>query len=74
MHTKKGWNHMTWKNKTMLIGAIAGLAAGLVAAYIVIQRAEREHVIPAMTPGDGVKIGLGILGVLRLIADIADKE
>ena len=65
---------MTWKNKTMLIGAFAGLAAGLLAAYIVIQRAERENVTPLMTTGDGVKIGLGVLGVLRLISDIADKK
>jgi hypothetical protein len=65
---------MTWRNKTIIIGAIAGLATGLLAAYIVIQRAERENVLPAVTTGDGVKIGLGVLGVLRLVADIADRE
>ena len=65
---------MTWKNKAMLIGAIVGLATGLLAAYIVIQRAERENVKPTVTTGDGVKIGLGVLGVLRLISDIADRE
>ncbi len=65
---------MTWKTKTMLIGAIAGLVTGLLAAFIVIQRAERENVLPAITTGDGVKIGLGVLGVLRLVADIADRE
>jgi hypothetical protein len=65
---------MTWKNKTMLIGAFAGLATGLLAAYIVIQRAERENLIPSMSTGDGLKIGLGVLGVLRLVADLADRE
>ena len=65
---------MTWKNKTMLIGAIAGLVAGLVGAYIVVQRAERENTLPKIGPGDGVKIGLGILGVLRLVADLGDRE
>lgn len=64
---------MTWKNKTMLIGAIAGVAAGILAAFIVIQRAERENVMPRMNPGDGVKIGLGVLGVLRLVADLGDR-
>lgn len=58
----------------MLIGAIAGLAAGLLGAFIVIQRAERENVLPKMSPGDGVKIGLGVLGVLRLVADLGDRE
>jgi predicted small secreted protein len=65
---------MTWKNKIFIIGAIAGVAAGLLAAYIVIQRAERENVVPTVTAGDGVKIGLGVLGVLRLVADVADRE
>ncbi len=65
---------MTWKKKTLLIGAIAGLATGLLAAYIVIQRAERENVRPNMSSGDGVKIGLGVLGVLRLVADLADRQ
>jgi hypothetical protein len=65
---------MDWKKKTLLIGAVAGLVSGLVAAFIVVQRAEREQVIPKVSAGDGVKIGLGVLGVLRLIADIADRE
>lgn len=65
---------MNWKNKTIAIGAVAGLVFGLAAAFIVIQRAERENVLPAVGPGDGVKIGLGMLGVLRLIADIADRQ
>jgi hypothetical protein len=65
---------MDWRRKTMLIGAFAGIAAGLLGAYIVIQRAERENVLPKMGPGDGVKIGLGILGVLRLVADLGDRE
>ena len=65
---------MNWKNKIFIIGAIAGASAGLLAAYIVIQRAERENVVPTVTAGDGVKIGLGVLGVLRLVADVADRE
>jgi len=65
---------MNWKNKTMTIGAIAGILLGLAAAYIVIQRAEKENTVPQITAGDGVKVGLGVLGVLRLIADLGDRE
>jgi len=61
---------MSWKNKTMVIGAVAGLLLGVTAAYIVIQRAEQENVPPQVTAGDGVKVGLGLLGVLRMIADM----
>lgn len=65
---------MTWRTKTLLFGALFGVLAGLAGAYIVIQRSESNNVLPEVTAGDGVKIGLGILGVLRLVADIADRE
>jgi hypothetical protein len=65
---------MTWKNKTLAIGAVAGLVLGLLGAYIVIQRAEKENTQPQITAGDGVKVGLGVLGVLRLIADLGDNK
>jgi hypothetical protein len=64
---------MNWKNKTLLIGAVAGIVFGLASAYLIIQRAERENTLPAVSPGDGVKVGLGLLGVLRLIADIGEE-
>ncbi len=64
---------MNWRNRTFVIGAAAGLLLGLASAYIVIQRAERLDTMPELTAGDGVKIGLGVLGVLRLIADVAEK-
>jgi hypothetical protein len=64
---------MNWRNKTLLIGAIAGVALGLAGAYIVIQRSEQMNSLPELSAGDGVKIGLGVLGVLRLVADVAEK-
>lgn len=64
---------MNWRNKTLIIGAVAGLVLGLASAYIVVQRAEQLHTRPEITPGDSVKIGLGVLGVLRLISDVAEK-
>jgi hypothetical protein len=64
---------MNWRNRTLIIGAVAGLIFGLASAYIVIQRSEQLDTLPEMSPGDGVKIGLGLLGVLRLISDVSEK-
>jgi hypothetical protein len=64
---------MNWKTKTLIIGAVVGLAIGLLGAYIVIQRSEQLDTLPELSPGDGVKVGLGVLGVLRLVADVAEK-
>lgn len=63
-----------WKTKTLVIGAVVGIIAGLVAAYILIQRAEAEEARPKITAGEGVKVGLGVLAVLRIISDIATKR
>ncbi len=63
-----------WKTRTLIIGVIAGAIAGLAAAQIVIERAQRERAVPSMSPGDGVKIGLGVLGLMRLISDLGDDK
>jgi hypothetical protein len=65
---------MNWRNKTIAIGAVAGLLIGIASAYIVIQRAEQNNALPEVSAGDGLKVGLGVLGVLRLISDIADRD
>lgn len=58
-----------WKMKTLLLGAGIGALTGLVASFILVQRAEKAETKPEITTGDGVKIGLGLLGVLRMITD-----
>jgi hypothetical protein len=65
---------MNWKIKTLLIGASVGAATGLLAAIIIMQRAEQNETRPQITAGDGVKVGLGVLGVLRLLSDMGSHR
>ena len=58
-----------WKLKTLLLGTGIGAVTGLIASLIIVQRAEQTNSRPEITAGDGVKVGLGLLGVLRQIAD-----
>jgi hypothetical protein len=64
----------SWKTKTLLIGAGVGLIAGIIAGLIFIQRAETNESRPKLTAGDGVMVGIGVLGVLRAISDLGSKK
>lgn len=57
-----------WKTKTILIGTIIGALAGAGSAMLLINRAEREDTKPKLSAGEGIQVGLGLLGLLRLIA------
>jgi len=68
-------NQGQWKFRTIALGALIGAVTGTIAATILVQRAEQLETRPRLTAGDGVKVGLGVLGVLRLLADMmSDKK
>ncbi len=56
------------KKKTIILGVVIGALTGAASAYILIKRAEDEEKNPELTPGEGIQLGLGVLGLLRLIA------
>lgn len=58
-----------WKMTTIMTGGILGALVGLLAAYLLVQRAEKQQTRPKLDPGDGVKVGLGVLTLLKLIVD-----
>ncbi len=66
--------NQSWKMKTFIIGAIIGTLTGVGAAYMIIQRAQSENTQPRLTTGEGIKIGLGVLGLLRLVAEIGNGK
>lgn len=60
----------SWKTKTYLIGGLAGLLIGILAAFLFVRRAEAEQVEPKINANQGMKVGMGLLTVLRSIADL----
>ncbi len=64
---------MNWKSKTLLIGTAVGAATGMIAALIIVQRAEKNETTPRLSAGEGVKVGMGVLGLLKMLADMISK-
>ena len=64
----------SWKTKTLLMGGILGLISGLIAAFLLIQKSQQSAKNMSISPGDGVKVGLGVLGLLKLISDLGERN
>lgn len=65
---------MTQQTKVLLIGALAGAATGIVAAMMLQRRAERTGTEISLTAGEGMQIGMLVLGLVRSIASLADRD
>jgi hypothetical protein len=60
------------KGKTLFLGALIGAVTGLMAAMLLTRRAERNESSTAITTGEGLKIGVLVIGLLRAIASLGD--
>jgi hypothetical protein len=63
-----------WKPKVLLIGTVLGAVVGLGAAYLLVQRTEREGGGFDMTAREGVKLGVLIFGLLRSVSQLGGKD
>ena len=62
------------RNRTLLLGTLVGAFTGLVAAMLLNRRAEQEGTELAITAGDGMKLGVMVIGLLRAIAALGDEK
>jgi len=62
------------QNRVLLFGALIGAVTGLVAALILQRRAEKTGNEITLSTGDGVKLGVMIMGLLRAISSLGDKK
>ena len=61
-------------NRVLIFGALIGAATGLVAALMLQRRAERTGTEISLSAGEGIQLGVMIMGLLRAVAALADKD
>jgi hypothetical protein len=57
-------------SRILVAGAVIGALVGLGAAYLIANRVEETGQPVKMSSGEGIKLGLLVLGVLRQIASM----
>ena len=62
------------QNRILLFGALIGAVTGLIAAMILQRRAERTGTDISLSAGEGVQLGVMIMGLLRAIAALGDEK
>jgi hypothetical protein len=64
----------TIRLRTLILGAVVGALTGLGAAYLLVQRAERSQSETTLSTGEGLRLGLLVLGLLRSIAQLGEEN
>lgn len=62
------------QNKILLFGALIGAATGLAAAMILQRRAEKTGTDITLSTGEGIQLGVMIMGLLRAISSLGDDK
>jgi len=55
----------------MLLGGVLGALTGVAAAYLLIRRSEDGR--PKIGAGEGVRLGLLLLGLLRQVTELGSQ-
>lgn len=64
----------TGRSQVLLLGGLVGAVTGLGIAYLITQRAERQGGQVSLSTGEGLRLGLLVLGLLRQVADLASPD
>jgi gas vesicle protein len=65
---------MNGNSRVLLFGALIGAATGLVAALMLQRRAEKAGNEITLSTGEGIQLGVMIMGLLRAISALGDEK
>lgn len=63
-----------WKPRLLLLGAAVGALVGLAGAYLLVQRAEERGTRPRLDAGEGIRLSVLLMGLLRQVATLGDGK
>jgi hypothetical protein len=65
----------SWKTKMLVIGGVLGAVIGLGTAYLLVREAEEKGGgPPEISTADAVKATVGVVGLMRGIASLGNRE
>jgi hypothetical protein len=67
-------NKESWKTKSLLLGAVIGMLTGLGGAYLLIQNAEKHGTRVELSTGEGLKLSMLVIGLLRQISRLMEGD
>ena len=62
------------QNRILLFGALIGAVTGLVAAMMLQRRAEQTGTEISLSTGEGIQLGVMVMGLLRAISSLGDEK
>jgi hypothetical protein len=61
-----------WKSKVLLIGGVIGALVGVGTTYLLVQQAERRGESLKIGTGEGLRLGMLVLGMLRQVSRLGE--
>ncbi len=62
------------RNRTLIVGTLMGALVGLAGAFLLTRRAEETGTDITVSTGEGMRLGVMIIGLLRAVAALGDDK